>query len=173
MKFWKKVRIVISISAEGSGQSRIVLEIMDQIMVLPHLSANCERVFSTVNLNKTKVRNKLSTNPLMGLLHCKCLPKSSSEQNVRRFFQLSSGNTDSYQQPKYCWMKVVPSETTSRHDSKWKYKGTIKLQHLLKRLQLPPRLVLLARVGNRGDRALTSWWQCSLPNPNLHQDEFR
>lgn len=84
IKFWKKVRIVASLSGEESGQFRIVLEIVDRIMVLPHSSATCERVFSTINLNKTKVRNKLSTNSLIGLLHCKRLLKSTSDQNVTR-----------------------------------------------------------------------------------------
>lgn len=41
------------------------------ILTLPHSSASTERIFSTVNLNKTKTRNKLSTETLQGILHSK------------------------------------------------------------------------------------------------------
>lgn len=41
------------------------------VLSLPHSSANAERVFSQVNLLKTKQRNSLSTNTIVGLLHSK------------------------------------------------------------------------------------------------------
>lgn len=37
-------------------------------LVLPHSNADCERVFSKVNLSKTKSRNRLVTNTLNGIL---------------------------------------------------------------------------------------------------------
>lgn len=42
---------------------------------LPHSSATVERVFSQINLNKTKIRNKLSTETLTGIMHTKVLMK--------------------------------------------------------------------------------------------------
>lgn len=39
-----------------------------QVISLPHSSADCERLFSKVNLIKTKIRNKLQTETLNGLL---------------------------------------------------------------------------------------------------------
>lgn len=41
------------------------------LLVLPHSSACVERIFSTINLNKTKTRNKLSSETLSGILHSK------------------------------------------------------------------------------------------------------
>lgn len=41
------------------------------MLSLPHSSANVERVFSAVNLIKTKNRNRLSTEAIVGLLHTK------------------------------------------------------------------------------------------------------
>ena len=39
----------------------------------PHSSANAERIFSQVNLNKTKTTNRMDTPSLEGLLHTKQL----------------------------------------------------------------------------------------------------
>ena len=47
------------------------------ILSLPHSSATVERIFSQINLNKTKIRNKLSTETLSGIMHTKKLLKSS------------------------------------------------------------------------------------------------
>lgn len=41
------------------------------ILVLPHSSANVERVFSSINLMKTCQRNRLCTRSIIGLLHTK------------------------------------------------------------------------------------------------------
>ncbi|KAE9525838.1 hypothetical protein AGLY_014064 [Aphis glycines] len=41
------------------------------ILTLPHSTAAVERIFSTVNFNKTKLRNCLSTDTLVGILHSK------------------------------------------------------------------------------------------------------
>lgn len=40
-------------------------------LLLPHSSACVERIFSSINLNKTKVRNRLSSTTLSGILHSK------------------------------------------------------------------------------------------------------
>ncbi|KAF0705219.1 protein FAM200A-like [Aphis craccivora] len=44
---------------------------------LPHSSENVERIFSTVNLIKTKQRNRCSTDTLEGLLYAKNYFKKS------------------------------------------------------------------------------------------------
>lgn len=37
----------------------------------PHSNADCERVFSSVNCMKTKIRNRLNTDTINGALHTK------------------------------------------------------------------------------------------------------
>ena len=44
---------------------------MVKLMSLPHSSACVERIFSQVNLMKTKTRNSLNTETLIGMLHAK------------------------------------------------------------------------------------------------------
>ena len=41
------------------------------ILTLPHLSANVERIFSPVNINKTKQRNRLDNITIGGTLYTK------------------------------------------------------------------------------------------------------
>lgn len=50
---------------------------MKNLLTLPHSSATVERVFSSVNRMKTKLRNKLSTETLTGLLHTQRLMSKS------------------------------------------------------------------------------------------------
>lgn len=50
--------------------------IVNHIFILPHSSANVERVFSCVSLNKTKTRNSLKIDTLNGILHTKGLLKA-------------------------------------------------------------------------------------------------
>lgn len=40
-------------------------------MCLPHANADCERVFSSVNCLKTKLRQRLNTETINGILHAK------------------------------------------------------------------------------------------------------
>lgn len=49
----------------------VLSSFMKKLLCLPHSSAAVERVFSQVNLLKTKQRNRLSTDALCGLLHAK------------------------------------------------------------------------------------------------------
>ena len=50
-----------------------VSQFVENILSLPHSSANVERIFSSVNLLKTKQRNKLSSETITALLHTKQL----------------------------------------------------------------------------------------------------
>lgn len=56
---------------DGTPVYRLLSKFAYSIMSLPHSSANVERIFSQVNLMKTKQRNCLSTNSIVGLLHSK------------------------------------------------------------------------------------------------------
>lgn len=52
------------------------------ILSLPHSSATVERIFSEINLNKTKIRNRLSPDTLCGILHTKSLLATSNCFNL-------------------------------------------------------------------------------------------
>ena len=71
--FWIKVQRTISADADGAQEFPLISDLVARIIVLPHSSATCERVFSQINLNKTKVRNKLSTQMITSLLYAKKL----------------------------------------------------------------------------------------------------
>lgn len=49
-----------------------------KVLSLPHSSANVERIFSIINLMKTKQRNRLSTESIVGLLHTQRLMTNSN-----------------------------------------------------------------------------------------------
>jgi hypothetical protein len=49
----------------------VLSRFVQNILCLPHSSANVERQFSAINLMKTKVRSKLETDTIRGLLHSK------------------------------------------------------------------------------------------------------
>ena len=54
---------------------------MLNLLCLPHSSATVERVFSSINRMKNKLRNKLSTETLCGLLHSKRLISGANCHN--------------------------------------------------------------------------------------------
>lgn len=47
--------------------------LVKNLLLLPHSSASVERIFSVINLNKTKVRNRLQPDTLSGIIHTKRL----------------------------------------------------------------------------------------------------
>lgn len=55
--------------------------LMKKLLCLPHSSASVERLFSQVNLMKTKVRNSLNTETLNGMLHARKTFETSSAYN--------------------------------------------------------------------------------------------
>ncbi len=69
--FWKKIQLYHN--ENGEVEFPLCLQIVQRVLLLPHSSANCERIFSEVALNKTKTRNKLSTESLNGILWGKSL----------------------------------------------------------------------------------------------------
>lgn len=67
--FWKTV------SEKKRGDGTFIFPTLSKfvksLFCLPHSSANVERIFSTINLLKTKQRNRCNTETLEGLLHAK------------------------------------------------------------------------------------------------------
>lgn len=61
---------------------------MMKLLCLPHSSATVERVFSQTNLMKTKVRNSLNTETLIGMLHAKSTFVNTSSDK----FELTSAH---------------------------------------------------------------------------------
>ena len=70
-EFWVKVHDL----KRGDGMPKFFLlsKFALNLLSSPHSSANAERIFSQVNLNKTKSRNRMDTATLEGLLHTKQL----------------------------------------------------------------------------------------------------
>lgn len=69
--FWKQIKNIKYGNEEYTFPilSRFVFD----LLTLPHSSANVERVFSAINLMKTKQRNKLNSSSISGLLNTKQL----------------------------------------------------------------------------------------------------
>ena len=76
VRYWVKVRTLTS--GDGSQLFPNLSEFMMSLLSLSHSSAAAERVFSSINRMKTKTRNCLSTNTIVGLLHTKRLMRDST-----------------------------------------------------------------------------------------------
>lgn len=57
--------------ADNTPMFNVLTNFVFNMLILPHSSANVERIFSQVNLLKSQQRNKLSTASISGLLHTK------------------------------------------------------------------------------------------------------
>ena len=67
--FWNGTAKIIN--GDGYLKYGVVNDLIKLIVTLPHSSAAVERFFSQINLNKTKIRNRLKTASLNGILHTK------------------------------------------------------------------------------------------------------
>lgn len=65
-EYWYKVSVVTDIT--GDLKYPLVSKLAKAILIIPHGNADIERMFSRVGLNKTKLRNSLSTETLSALL---------------------------------------------------------------------------------------------------------
>ena len=65
-EYWFKVGMVTDIA--GDVKYPLLSRLAKSILTIPHGNADIERMFSKVGLNKTKLRNSLSTNTLSALL---------------------------------------------------------------------------------------------------------
>lgn len=55
----------------GEMEFPLLMKLVNYLIVLPYSSAYVERIFSCINLNKTKIRNRLGTETLTGIPHSK------------------------------------------------------------------------------------------------------
>lgn len=75
--FWRSVKLL----KKGNDQDMFpnLNKLVTFLFTLPHSSAATERIFSAINLNKTKSRNRLSTDILSGLSYSKNLLNSRNK----------------------------------------------------------------------------------------------
>lgn len=76
LKFWKTVSELKT--NDGNEVYPLINKLVTYMLILPHSSACVERLFSSINLNKTKLRNQLSTETLTGILYSKSLTNSGN-----------------------------------------------------------------------------------------------
>lgn len=76
VQFWKSV--CTSKKGDGTPLFSELPKLISILLTLPHSSACVERQFSLINLNKTKLRNRLSSETLSGILHSKRLISESN-----------------------------------------------------------------------------------------------
>lgn len=74
--YWNKICSMRK--GDDSLQYPLMAKLINYIFCLPHSSATVERIFSAININKTKVRNRLKTETLEGILHTKRLFKQNA-----------------------------------------------------------------------------------------------
>ena len=71
---WKFLVMVQKMTCgDGTPKFPLLSKFVLLILLMPHSSANAERVFSQINLNKTKTRNRMDTSTLQGILYTKAL----------------------------------------------------------------------------------------------------
>jgi len=76
LTFW--IKVINITKGDNTKMFPLLKVVIKNIMTLPHSSACVERIFSCVNLIKTKYRNRLNTHNLIGLLHTKRVIKDSN-----------------------------------------------------------------------------------------------
>lgn len=69
MEFWKTVKDLKN--GDNLEEFSILNSFVSYVLTLPHSSASVERLFSSINLNKTKIRNRISMDTMTGILHSK------------------------------------------------------------------------------------------------------
>lgn len=72
LSYWRKVK-KLKKGDESAEAFPLINKFISFIFTLPHSTACVERIFSAVNLNKTKIRNRLEADTLTGLLQSKNL----------------------------------------------------------------------------------------------------
>lgn len=107
--FWGKVSKI----KLGNGDSKFpkLATLVFNLLCLPHSSANVERIFSQVNLNKTKIRNKLNSKTLEGLLFTKSLIANSGGDCFK--FQVTQNLVKKCNNKMYLSSSPVESDTDS------------------------------------------------------------
>lgn len=68
---------------DGRKQFPTLSSFVLDLLVLPHSTAAIEKLFSTVNLNKTEFRNRMENKTLTGLMHRKSLLRGKSAAELK------------------------------------------------------------------------------------------
>lgn len=87
-KFWKHVCAIKN--GDGSQTFPVLCDMVKKLLCLPHSTAAVERLFSAINIMKTKLRNKMSTTTIKGNLHTKaevkeCYAFNATEVHMKKF----------------------------------------------------------------------------------------
>lgn len=94
-EFW--VRVQNAKLGDGKPMYPHLASFMLRLLCLPHSSASVERTFSAINRMKTKLRNRLSTKTITGLLHSKRLVSNANCHSFKITEELRKGlNSDMY-----------------------------------------------------------------------------
>lgn len=89
--FWVAL---LNMKSEGENPFENVTSFILKVLSLPHSSVDCERVFSKINLIKTKVRNKLNTETMNSLLLAsEHMNQSTSCNEISLFLEYSVSAT--------------------------------------------------------------------------------
>lgn len=86
--FWKHVQKLRN--GDESQTFPTLCELVKKLLCLPHSSAAVERLFSAINIMKTKLRNRISTTTIKGVLHTKseitdCYSFEATEKHMKKF----------------------------------------------------------------------------------------
>lgn len=86
--FWKHVHELKN--GDGSQTFPTLCELVKKLLCQTHSSATVERLFSAINIMKTKLRNRISTTTIKGALHTKskitdCYSFEATEKHMKKF----------------------------------------------------------------------------------------
>ena len=79
-EFWENIYNIKSV--DGSIAFPLVKQLILTVLSIPIATANVERTFSQINLNKTKIRNKLEPETLTGILLTKDYMKKHNKNCI-------------------------------------------------------------------------------------------
>lgn len=95
LSYWRKVKMIVK--GDGTEAFTTLNKFVAHIFTLAHSSACVERVFSAINLNKTKIRNRLGVDTLSDILHTKAALKRQDKSCFKiRPKMVASHSNDMY-----------------------------------------------------------------------------
>lgn len=109
--FWAKILSYSDI--DGANELKELAKFALDVLVLPHSSASCERVFSKVSAVKTKSRNKIMTNTLNGLL---LSAQCASTQGGCAVFKITDDMLSRMSREMYAPSHTAPSKEDTDED---------------------------------------------------------
>lgn len=116
-EFWTKVKDKDQSKircGDDASMFPVLSKFAFNMLCLQHSSANVERIFSEVNLIKTKQRNRLSTASIVGHLHVKNYLMSRNETCYDTDFSKELMNRHNSNIYKRCYDEITDSDSDSR-----------------------------------------------------------